>query len=60
MSTVPPPDDSPVTVGVVVPCKDEAATLRRCLLALRAQEPSVSRIVVVDNGSTDGSLEIAH
>ena len=47
------------TVGAVVPCKDERATISRCLSALRRQEPPVSRIVVVDNGSTDGSLELA-
>ena len=46
-------------MGVVVPCKDEGATIARCLAALRAQEPPVTRIVVVDNGSTDGSLEVA-
>jgi len=48
-----------VRVGVVVPCKDEVATIERCLTALRAQDPAPERIVVVDNGSTDGSLEIA-
>ena len=46
-------------VGVVVPCKDEVATIERCLLALRAQNPPPARIVVVDNGSTDGSLQVA-
>jgi GT2 family glycosyltransferase len=46
-------------VGVVVPCKDEVATIERCLLALRAQDPPPARVVVVDNGSTDGSLEVA-
>jgi glycosyltransferase involved in cell wall biosynthesis len=46
-------------VGVVVPCKNEVATIERCLTALRAQDPPPARIVVVDNGSTDGSLEIA-
>ena len=49
----------PPRVGVVVPCKDEGTTIERCLLALRAQDPAPDRIVVVDNGSTDGSLEIA-
>jgi GT2 family glycosyltransferase len=48
-----------VRVGVVVPCKDEARTIETCLTALRAQNPAPSRIVVVDNGSTDGSIEIA-
>lgn len=47
------------TVGVVVPCKNEAGTIARCLESLRAQRPTVSRIVVVDNGSTDGSVEVA-
>lgn len=48
-----------LTVGFVVPCKNEAATLRACLSALRRQAP-LARLVVMDNGSTDGSLEIAH
>lgn len=47
------------TVGVVVPCKDEVATIGSCLTALREQVPSPVRVVVVDNGSTDGSLAIA-
>jgi glycosyltransferase involved in cell wall biosynthesis len=46
------------SVGVVVPCKDEIATIRLCLESLRAQTPKVT-IVVMDNGSTDGSREIA-
>lgn len=47
------------SVGIVVPCKDEVATLARCLNALRRLNPPVEQIVVVDNGSTDGSLEVA-
>lgn len=47
------------SVGVVVPCKDEAATIGRCLRSLRTQSPAPAAIVVVDNGSTDGSLPIA-
>jgi hypothetical protein len=47
------------TVAAVVPCRDEAPTLAACLASIRAQEPAVSCLVVVDNGSTDGSLEIA-
>lgn len=46
-------------VSVVIPCKDEQATLARCLAALRAQRPAPTRIVVVDNGSTDASPQIA-
>ncbi len=47
------------SVGVVVPCKNEAGTLAACLAALRSQQPAVTWIVVIDNGSTDGSREIA-
>ena len=47
------------SIGVVVPCRNEAATIERCLAALRAQDPAPSRIVVVDNGSSDGSDRIA-
>lgn len=46
-------------VSVVVPCKNEEATLARCLAALREQQPAPLRIVVVDNGSTDASPQIA-
>lgn len=47
------------SVLVVVPCKDEVGTLEKCLQSVRAQQPPVRHLVVVDNGSTDGSLEIA-
>lgn len=49
----------PPCVGVVVPCKDEIATIEKCLRSIRGQVPAVTRIVVVDNGSTDGSLDVA-
>ncbi len=49
----------PVTVAVVVPCKNEVATIGACIEALHAQRP-VPRVIVVDNGSDDGSLEVAH
>ncbi|GAB2870496.1 glycosyltransferase [Nocardioides pacificus] len=45
-------------IGVVVPCRNEEATIGRCLSALRAQA-AVGRIVVVDNASTDASRTIA-
>jgi len=45
--------------AVVIPCRDERATLRRCISSLRAQEPPPDIVVVVDNGSTDGSLSDA-
>ena len=42
-----------VTVDVVVPVKDDAALLRRCLRSLRAQHTGPASIIVVDNGSRD-------
>ncbi|MEI5585512.1 MULTISPECIES: glycosyltransferase family A protein [unclassified Agromyces] len=47
------------TVSVVIPVKDDADVLRRCLAALAAQEVRPDEIVVVDNGSTDESAEVA-
>lgn len=47
------------TIGVVVPCKNEKQTLRACLLALHDQQTRPAKIIVVDNGSTDGSQQLA-
>jgi glycosyltransferase involved in cell wall biosynthesis len=44
-----------VTIDVVLPCLDEAAALPGVLAAL----PAGYRAIVVDNGSTDGSAEVA-
>lgn len=46
-------------VSVVVPVLDDAEHLDRCLRALAAQTVPVDEVVVVDNGSTDGSAEVA-
>src|SRR5215211_1532212 len=46
-------------VAVVVPCKDEVGTIGTTLAALRAQEPAPDLVVVVDNRSSDGSLDVA-
>lgn len=55
----PGPATSAVTVSVVIPCRDDGAHLWRCLRALAAQTFTPTEIVVVDNGSTDDSAEIA-
>lgn len=44
-----------VAVDVVIPSWNGVAVLRRCLDALAAQEHPPARIIVVDNGSSDGS-----
>lgn len=46
-------------LGVVVPNFNGAAVLPRCLAALAAQTVAPAEIVIVDNGSVDGSAEAA-
>jgi glycosyltransferase involved in cell wall biosynthesis len=58
------PQNSPspserATTSIVIPVKDDAALLERCLLALRAQTSPPDDIVVVDNGSSDASAAVA-
>ncbi|MHC4308534.1 MAG: glycosyltransferase [Planctomycetota bacterium] len=45
-------------ISVVVPTLNSAATLDWTLLSLRSQQDCKVRIIVVDSGSTDGTLEI--
>src|SRR5580692_13129842 len=52
----------PVELSVVMPCLNEAETLEACIRkAQRAlREANIAaEIVIADNGSTDGSVEIA-
>ncbi|WP_210505253.1 glycosyltransferase family 2 protein [Naasia sp. SYSU D00057] len=48
-----------LTLSVVIPVKDDAVPLERCLRDLAAQTRAPDEIVVVDNGSTDDSAEVA-
>jgi glycosyltransferase involved in cell wall biosynthesis len=47
------------TVTVVIPVKDDATELARCLRALATQTRPVDEIIVVDNGSSDSSAAVA-
>lgn len=47
------------TVAVVVPCLNDAALLERCLRSFAAQSSPPERVIVVDNGSTDDSAQVA-
>jgi glycosyltransferase involved in cell wall biosynthesis len=45
-------------ISVIVPVLNSRATLRRCLDSVLGQKSADCELVVVDGGSTDGSLEI--
>jgi len=47
------------TLTVVIPALDDAEMLRHALLALAAQTRPVDEVIVVDNGSTDATAEVA-
>lgn len=51
---------SPVSVSIIIPCRDERAYVERCLASVLAFEgvPGGSELIVVDGGSTDGTREI--
>jgi glycosyltransferase involved in cell wall biosynthesis len=46
-------------ISVVIPAKDDAAMLDRCLQALAEQRRPADEVIVVDNGSTDGTANVA-
>jgi len=46
-------------VSVVIPARNDAEMLRRCLASLAAQRRVPDEIVVVDNGSTDDTRAVA-
>jgi len=47
------------SIVVVVPSRDDAALLRRCLAALEAGTRRPDRVVVVDNDSSDDTADVA-
>ncbi len=56
----PPPAfaDGPLRLSVVIPCFNEKATIRTVLETVRAAEPLEKEIIVVDDGSSDGTREL--
>ena len=49
----------PAGVAVVLPARDRETLLGRALASVRAQSFPPSEIIVVDDGSTDGTAEVA-
>lgn len=49
----------PPLVSFVIPCYNDKEDLRRCLHSILRQNYPKIEIIVVDNGSEDGSIEIA-
>jgi glycosyltransferase involved in cell wall biosynthesis len=46
------------TISVVIPVRNEAEKIATCIDGILSQTVAVSEIIVVDSGSTDGTLEI--
>jgi glycosyltransferase involved in cell wall biosynthesis len=59
LSPLPPPLLLAPGVSVVIPVKDDAAALERCLDALAHQTTLPAEVIVVDNGSSDDSGAVA-
>lgn len=53
------PDALLPSYAVVIPCRDEADAIGGLVTDLLAQHPAPLEVVVVDDGSTDGTAEVA-
>jgi glycosyltransferase involved in cell wall biosynthesis len=55
--TAPIADSRSPSVGIVVPCRNEAQSVCEVLDAVAAQDRPPDQVVLVDDGSTDGTAE---
>jgi chlorobactene glucosyltransferase len=53
-----PPSDAPV-VSIVIPARNEARNIARCLRSILSSDYPALEIIIVDDGSTDGTGDIA-
>jgi len=60
LATDPPLPSEPTPICLCIPVRNEALELAAALDSWLAQDYPAMRIVVVDDGSTDGSTEILH
>ena len=51
--------EPPLRIATVIPCRNDADFLEPCLQALADQKRPSDVVVVVDNGSTDNTAEVA-
>jgi chlorobactene glucosyltransferase len=57
----PPPNPDDITASIIVPARNEARTIRRCVTSLLEQETAENErydVLVVDDASTDGTGRI--
>ncbi len=43
--------------SIIIPTRDQAGLLRQCIESIRAYTPELHEIIVIDNGSQDGTAE---
>lgn len=58
-TSVPPPSSDAPLVTVIVPARNEAHNIARCVSSILASSYPRLELVVVDDGSADGTAEIA-
>jgi rhamnosyltransferase len=47
------------SISVIIPVKNEALKIRKCIEGILSQTVQVLEIIILDSGSTDGTIEIA-
>src|SRR5260221_6562621 len=57
-SASPPATETGKTVSIIVPARDEALNIRRCVTSLLEQDYDNYEVIVVDDASSDGTGEI--